>query len=223
MRNKETGEFELIVGNGQLVSGFFIVVLLFAVGVAMGYILGQNSEKTAKSQAGDAAPCVAGADGRPQPSQPNPPAQPPVQDASATQSASGTQEPPQGGADAPPQPTTQPAKEPEPQPPVTKAAEPEPAKSAPPARTPPPAKTAAADASAVPLGFFWQVTAVANRDSAQATLKALKERGFPAYLTPGRNNLTRVLVGPYKDTPSKAKAKTELEAMGFHPQKLDRE
>src|SRR5271157_1196598 len=202
MRNKETGEFELIVGNGQLVSGFFIVILLFAVGVAMGYILGQNSEKAAKNQPGDAAPCVA-TDGRPQPSQPAP--------------SAGA--PPQGGADAPPQPTTQPAKEPEPAPTAAEpSAVPEPAKAA------PPAKGAAASASSeAPSGTFWQVTAKANKESAQATLKILKERGFSAYLTPGPNNLTRVLVGPYKDTPSKAKAKTDLEAMGFKPIKLDRE
>ena len=215
MRNKDTGEFELIVGNGQLVSGFFIVVLLFAVGVAMGYILGQNSEKSAKSQnAADAAPCVAAADSRPQPSQPNPPAQ--VQEAAATQPQPGS-DAPQGGTDAPPQPTTQPARDTAPPPPVTRSAEPEPPKPAPPAKS-----TATAD-TAVPNGFFWQVTAVANKDSAQTTVKILKERGFSAYLAPGRNNLTRVLVGPYKDTPAKAKAKTDLEAMGFHPQKLDRE
>jgi hypothetical protein len=38
MRNNETGEFELVVGNRQLLSGFFIVVLLFAVAFAMGRI-----------------------------------------------------------------------------------------------------------------------------------------------------------------------------------------
>jgi cell division septation protein DedD len=148
-------------------------------------------------------------DGRPQPSQPSPQ---PAQDAAASQ--------PTAATDAPPQPTTQPAKEPEPAPvAATKPAVPEPA---PP--PPPPAKTAVVSASAeAPSGSFWQVSAKANKESAQATLKILKERGFSAYLTPGPNNLTRVLVGPYKDTPSKTKAKTELEAMGFKPIKLDRE
>ena len=47
MRNNETGEFELVVGNRQLLSGFFIVVLLFAVAFAMGYIVGQNSPRSA--------------------------------------------------------------------------------------------------------------------------------------------------------------------------------
>ena len=224
MRNKDTGEFELIVGNGQLVSGFFIVILLFAVGVAMGYILGQNSEKSAKSQTGDAVPCVA-ADGRPQPSQPAPQ---PAREATASQPSTATEAASQGGQDAPPQPTTQPAREPEPAPapPATKPAVPEPAKPAP-KPTPPPAppvKTAAASTSSeAPSGTFWQVSAKANQESAKATLKILKERGFSAYLTPGPNNLTRVLVGPYKDTPTKAKAKTDLEAMGFKPIKLDRE
>ena len=50
MRNNETGEFELLVGNRQLLSGFFIVVLLFAVAFSMGYIVGRNSSPSAKSQ-----------------------------------------------------------------------------------------------------------------------------------------------------------------------------
>ena len=49
MRNNETGEFELVVGNRQLLSGFFIVVLLFAVAFAMGYVVGQNSPRSAKA------------------------------------------------------------------------------------------------------------------------------------------------------------------------------
>ncbi len=39
MKNKETGEFELVVGNGQIISGFFIFALLLAVFFAMGYIV----------------------------------------------------------------------------------------------------------------------------------------------------------------------------------------
>ena len=43
MRNGETGEYELVMGNRQLLSGFFIVALLFGVAFAMGYIVGRNS------------------------------------------------------------------------------------------------------------------------------------------------------------------------------------
>jgi cell division septation protein DedD len=39
MKNKETGEFELLIGNGQIISGFFILALLLAVFFAMGFIV----------------------------------------------------------------------------------------------------------------------------------------------------------------------------------------
>ena len=37
MRNNETGEFELVVGNKQLLSGFFVVVVAVRVGVRHGH------------------------------------------------------------------------------------------------------------------------------------------------------------------------------------------
>jgi cell division protein FtsN len=212
MRNKETGEFELVVGNGQLVSGFFIVILLFAVGVAMGYILGQNSEKTVKSQQGDATPCVA-TDARPQPAQPAQPQPQPQEAASQTPPAAEGQ--PQGGADTQTQPTTQPATQPAKEP--APAAAPEPAKKERAKPEPPsPSSTKSADSSpTAPSGFFWQVSATTNQESARATLKILKDRGLSAYLVPGPNNLTRVLVGPYKSRDARAKAKSDLEGMGL--------
>ena len=73
MRNNETGEFELVVGNRQLLSGFFIVVLLFAVAFAMGYVVGQNTQRPAKlaSEGGPASTVGnTAADSRPQPSSP---------------------------------------------------------------------------------------------------------------------------------------------------------
>src|SRR5947207_408759 len=94
MRNNETGEFELVVGNRQLLSGFFIVVLLFAVAFAMGYVVGENS-KSAKAQTEVAgAPSGAPPEGRPAPSSPAP-------SSPATSAAI----PPA------PEPTTQPARE----------------------------------------------------------------------------------------------------------------
>jgi len=48
-------------------------------------------------------------------------------------------------------------------------------------------------------------------------VRTLKDKGFPAFTTPGPNNLTRVLVGPYDTTQAMAHAKTELESAGFHP------
>ena len=43
MPRNEDGEFELVVGNKQLRSVFFIVVILIGVFFTMGYIVGRNS------------------------------------------------------------------------------------------------------------------------------------------------------------------------------------
>jgi len=64
-------------------------------------------------------------------------------------------------------------------------------------------------------GQYWQVLATANRNSAETLVQSLKDKGFPASLSPGPNNLTRVLVGPYTDTASLGRAKTDLESNGF--------
>ena len=183
MRNNETGEFELILGNRQLLSGFFIVVLLFAVAFAMGYVVGQNSPRSTKVMADSAA------------TQPVSPAE------TARPSASTAATPPQQApapvpeastapaAEAPPQPTTQPARE---------------------AEDPP------AAGAELPAGSYWQVIAVAQPE-AEVIYKTLKDRGFPTIMSPGPKNLVRVLVGPYNDTQSMGKAKTDLENAGFHP------
>jgi cell division septation protein DedD len=187
MRNQETGEFELVVGNRQLLSGFFIVVLLFAVAFAMGYVVGQNSPRSAKLAAeaasGSSTPLSA-SDSRPQPASPAPVAEA----APAQQPETGSQ--PSGAADNPRQPTTQPARD----------------SDAPPAPPPPD----------LPNGSYWQVMAVPQAD-AEVVIRALKDKGFPSMMSQGPNNLMRVLVGPYNDMQSFGKAKTELENAGFHP------
>jgi len=179
MRNNETGEFELILGNRQLLSGFFIVVLLFAVAFAMGYVVGQNSPRSTKAMADAPTPSVSAADS----ARPSASAAPPPQPAPAP-AADATAAPP---AEAPPQPTTQPVREPD-----------------------------APAAAELPPGSYWQVIAVAQPE-AEVIYKTLKDRGFPTIMSPGPKNLVRVLVGPYNDTQSMGKAKTDLENAGFHP------
>src|SRR5689334_11580696 len=136
MRNNETGEFELIVGNRQLLSGFFIVVLLFAVAFAMGYVVGQNSPRSAKvaTEAASASPPVNDARPAPLPAAPAPAPPGPAGEASGPTGPS--------GESAPPQPTTQAAREPESTP-----------------SNPAPAANAAAP------GSYWQVMAVAQPDA----------------------------------------------------------
>jgi hypothetical protein len=55
-----------------------------------------------------------------------------------------------------------------------------------------------------------------RQPEAEAMRQTLKDKGFPAVLSPGPNNLTRVLVGPYSDTQSFGRAKTDIENAGFH-------
>jgi len=201
MRNNETGEFELVVGNKQLLSGFFIVVLLFAVAFAMGYVVGQNTQRPAKmasegTGAGTAANTVA--DSRPQPSTPAPAPAPAQTPENAT-----AQQPP---ADAPPQPTTQPAQGSQP----------------PEEKTVAPVSTGVVSAAELQPGSYWQVIAV-KPEVAEAMRQTLKDKGFQVSLTPATATLTRVLVGPYKDSPSLGRAKTELETAGFQPVRFKRD
>src|ERR1035441_1345388 len=153
MRNNETGEFELVVGNKQLLSGFFIVVLLFAVAFAMGYVVGQNTQRPAKLalEGGGASTAVNTAgDSRPLPASPVTPAPvsmtPPEQDA-GQQPSSDT------ASQASAQPTTQPATQPATRPAQGSqaAAGEKPATAATPG---------VVTSSELPPGSFWQVLAV---------------------------------------------------------------
>src|SRR5260370_12232835 len=112
MRNNETGEFELVVGTKQLLSGFFIVVLLFAVAFAMGYVVGQNTQRPAKLASDGATASVANtaADSRPQPASPAP--VPVSSTPPAPSGATGPQPPPDAAAQSTPQPTPQPTTQP---------------------------------------------------------------------------------------------------------------
>src|SRR5262249_15018378 len=183
MKNNETGEFELVMGNRQLLSGFFIVCLLFGVAFAMGYIVGRNSSPSARAmnEMQTPAPAPVVSDARPAPA--GSAAQPEAQPTEA--------------------PKTPPA-QPEIKPPVETRA--------PIGEVPPPPVAITHE----PGGNYWQVMAV-KQPEAEVVLKTLKDKGFPASLEPGPNNLTRVLVGPYTDRDSLGKAKADLENAGFHP------
>ena len=191
MRNKETGEFELVVGDRQLLSGFFIVVLLLAVVFAMGYVVGQNSPHSAKT---DTA-----ASTTPVPAETHPPV-----GASALATRRGAAF--HGGAGGRRLPTGR-------------------GRSAPAAHHPSrarrgsPSPPAAAEPAAAPAsGSYWQVMACKNPLDAQDLLQTLKDGGMPAFLRSESDNLAHLVVGPYSDTQSMAKAKSELESrFGLHP------
>jgi cell division septation protein DedD len=205
MRNNETGEYELVVGNRQLLSGFFIVVLLCAAAFAMGYVVGENthSAKPVETAQPGSAPKPMDA-----PSEAAAPDSGSASPALATP-ANPSPEPPHyykgAVADNPPQPTTRPA------PDVQRGSPPPPPKR----EREPAAEPASSAAPEAASGQYWQVTATTNRHSAETLVQTLKDKGFPATLSVGRDNLTHVLVGPYTDRVALGRAKTDLESNGF--------
>jgi cell division protein FtsN len=214
MPKNETGEFELVLGNRQLLSGFAVVAILFGVFFAMGYIVGRNSTPSARlmtpEMQSQAAPAAANTSAQPDPgrAQTTQPAQPataadtaapanPAAGGEAATQATGTQP-----AAAPPQPATQAARTAEP---------------------PKPAERPAESMASVPVtdvlqaGTYLQVMAI-KRVDAEVIVKALQGKGFPTCMTPSSiEGIFRVMVGPYKDATALGNAKTQLENSGFHP------
>jgi len=195
MRNHETGEYEIVIGNPQLLTAFGIVVLLCAAAFIMGYEVGQNTPHAAKAEAQSAQPVSSPAAGAV--TQPPAAAQtgaPPASDAGAAQPQASEAAPP---TEAPPEPTTQAARET----PVPAAPAP------PPAAEPAPAPQVAA----MPPGSYCQAMAVRQASDARALLETLKDGGMPASLQNGSDGWVRVMVGPYQDRADLSRAKTELE------------
>ncbi len=56
MPKNDEGEFELVLGNRQLISVFLIVVILLGVFFSMGYIVGRNSSPGASETARNEKP-----------------------------------------------------------------------------------------------------------------------------------------------------------------------
>ena len=209
--SKTEGEYELVLGNRQLLSAFFIIVILFGVFFTMGYVVGRNS---APAAAASLAPVPVAGSQRPD----------------AASSSQGQSAPtPSAPAESPGStPETKPAK---PEPAETKPAAPPAGRQAPrkietrvEVSTPPPREGArpasASGAEAVnpgPGNMYLQVAAAAQ-PQAGVVVDTLKQKGFPALLAQGPNaTLFRVMVGPFADASTLGKAKSDLENAGFHP------
>src|SRR5215472_7939257 len=113
MAKNETGEFELVLGNRQLLSGFAVVAILFGVFFAMGYIVGRNSTPSARLQGLEGqppAPVATSAAGQPDPGRAA--TRTPAAEQPATDPAPASSDPTAQPAETP-QPTTQAARPPE--------------------------------------------------------------------------------------------------------------
>ncbi len=190
MPKNDEGEFELVLGNRQLLSGFFIIVVLFGLFFTMGYIVGRHSfpAPANTSSAVSQEPVTPAPD--PTPSGPAPGQAEVVVEQPKPESS----EPVTGTrpATAPPE-TPHPAK--------TRPAE---------------ARPITSEISDPAPGTYLQVAAP-KRTAAGGVVESLRNKSIAAVLAPGPNEETvRVLVGPL-DSSSIGKMKTDLESAGFKP------
>jgi hypothetical protein len=203
----EDGEFELVLANRQLLSVFFIVVILLGVFFTMGYIVGRNSTpaaaEIASTRRADTAPLVVDGPARTTDG-------PPSQAANAPPAATSPQQPV----------TTEPQRAAAASAPEAARAEPgraEPARSEPvrsePAKRDPP-KPVASDQPVGGLAYL-QLAATSQHE-AGIMVDVLRQKSFKAMAAeiPEKPGTFRVLVGPVTDA-SANKTRADLQAAGF--------
>lgn len=198
MPKNEDGEFELILANRQLLSVFFIVVVLLGVFFTMGYIVGRNS--------GPAQVDVASAR--------KPEQKPLVVDSPAPQET----QPAASAPAATPAPTSTQAQQPpeEAKPEAKVEPKPAPKREEPKKKEPPAPKEKPAPAAAPASGqTYLQLVATAKAE-ADVMVDVLHQKKFKAIAVeiPEKPGLFRVLVGPLADG-TLNKVKSDLQSSGF--------
>jgi cell division protein FtsN len=210
-------EFELVLGNKQLLSLFFIVVGFFAAFFSVGYMVGfGHGEKSAGASSitrvEEPAPKPAERTALPPTLMQDPPAPPPAVPAetakpSPSQAAAATSTP------APSPPKTTPAPESKPKPAQTAPEKrPEPTTAATKSASKPPPTGTAPDGSR----YFLQVAAVRVEADAVELAGKLKAKGYPATVSSEKNDgWQRVLVGPFQSEEAAGSFKDKLGKDGF--------
>lgn len=192
MPKNEDGEFELVLANRQLLSVFFIVVILLGVFFTMGYIVGRNSTpagaEVASTRRADTAPLVVDGPARASDVAPSQPA-------SALPAATSPQQPV----------ATEPQRAP-----ATERVEP--ARAEPQKREP--AKPIAG--SQPVAGQAYLQLAATSQHEADIMVDVLRQKSFKAMAAeiPEKPGTFRVLVGPVTDV-SANKTRADLQAAGF--------
>lgn len=183
------GEKELVLGNKQLISLFFVIVALCGVFFAGGYMIGRNTSKTAIANPEGNAPAAASPSPVPRSQDSEPPRETAGEEPQAPSPAAADPQPAQEAVPTPSASTQ------------TQAAHDTPA-----------VPGAVPDAA----GAIWlQVTALRRAD-AENLVKTLREQNFPAVVADSsKPDLFRVLVGPYHQTADVADAKARLKSLGF--------
>jgi cell division septation protein DedD len=197
MPRNDDGEFELILGNKQLLSVFFIVVILLGVFFTTGYIVGRSSTPSVDARRADRPVNVEPAN-RPTPNG----------------AAASSQTPP---ASIPPV-TVAP-------PPETPAVKETPAPEKPVETVEVKRETHKAEKSEgtrsrsrrePPSGMYLQIAATAKSE-AELFVDVLTKKGFDSTYAPvpEKEGIFRVLVGPLKDAASISQTRGDLQKGGF--------
>ena len=219
MPRNEDGEMELVLGNKQLLSVLFILVVLLGVFFTMGYIVGRNNPSedkirlaAAKQQSANKLPPVTvdptsgTVTTKPNPATEKPAPAEPV-----------TVEPTKKQAEKKEEPRKK--EEPKKEEPKKETAKKEPEKKKEEPRKPEPAAASVESAgghfqqSPAP-GQYLQVAAI-DRPGATGMAEAYRKQGFPALITPSSSpTLFRVVIGPLKNAEAVADTKGKLKKIG---------
>ncbi len=224
MAAQQGEEFELVLGNRQLLSLFFVVVVFFAAFFVVGYFVGVDHGESSRPDPQSATP----AEPRPDEAQrdevrlPDRLLQPAESEAAE---AKPDIEKPVKAEPTPreePQRTAVVTEKPKPTPPP--AAKPEPKREPPPKPEPKPEpktpltqpRPAIAAAPATSGTFNLQVAAVRVEQDARMLAGKLKDRGYPAYVTDDKGDgWHRVMVGPFQTRDQANGMKNKLNDDGF--------
>lgn len=227
MPRNDDGEMELVLGNKQLLSVLFILVVLLGVFFTMGYVVGRNNPSDEKlrvalaKQQVDVAgklppvtvdPTSGAVTPKPSPTVVETPApkspvtveptkKEPEKKAAEKKEEPKKEEPKKEVAKKEPEKKKEEAKKKEPTPP-----------------TPPPSapvEVAGGMFQATPApGQYLQVAAI-DRPGATGMAEAYRKQGFPALITPSSSpTLFRVVIGPLKNSDAVADAKMRLKKIG---------
>lgn len=231
MARNEDGEFELMLGNKQLISLFFLMVALLGVCFIGGYALGRSAAPVVTATNTLPPPVTKAPEPEPTKSEPVKTAEPtPSPDSAVTPTPAAPVRTAPQVTETAPEPAKEPAKQPQVEAKADKAksekakadkAKAEKAKSET-AKTPLPAPKQTVAAKAAPAsgqpvtGRTYLQLSATDKDKAEVMVDLLRRKNFAAIAAPvaEKPGLFRVLVGPLADT-ALPQTKAQLKAGGF--------
>lgn len=214
MPRNDEGEFELILGNKQLLSVFFLIVILLGVFFTLGYVVGRSSgplgavdtasaKKSGESGSSQAPLVIDSGSSAKQ------------ADTGSSKSGDPVKSEPNGSAA-----TASSARADRRPSPVHDETPPDRKEEAAPARRPEPETTRSGPArvsyTEPQVGQTYLQLAATAKPEAELLADVVAKKGFHIVVTPAPNTkLYRVLVGPLRDAAQTSRTKADLEELGF--------